>query len=138
MAAARELTLLTSVGVLPQIVASYTEKTWPPLEKTLRQKNPKLDATTVTELRKEFEILQVTALRDIMSNAAPIYARYFTAKELRDLVAFYKSPTGKKALIAMPQASLDMVAGVAPRLQQLSENANQKFAEILKQRGFEP
>ncbi len=80
----------------------------------------------------------MTALRDIMSNAAPIYARYFTAKELRDLVAFYKSPTGKKALIAMPQASLDMVAGVAPRLQQLSENANQKFAEILKQRGFEP
>lgn len=33
----------------------------------------------------------------------PIYDRAFTEKELADLVAFYKSPTGQKVLVAMPQ-----------------------------------
>lgn len=33
----------------------------------------------------------------------PIYDKAFTEKELADLVAFYKSDTGQKVLVAMPQ-----------------------------------
>lgn len=138
MAAARELAQITTAGVLPQIMASYTERTWPSVEAKLRQKNSTLDATTVDELRKEFVQLQVGVLREVMADAGPVYARHFTLKELRDLVAFYKSPTGKKALVAMPQASLELLAGVAPRLDGLSQSVNDKFAAILKQRGFTP
>jgi hypothetical protein len=138
LAAARELAQVTTAGVLPQIMASYADRTWPAVEAKLKQSNPNLDAATVAELRKEFLQLQVGVLRDVMADAAPIYARHFTLKELRELVAFYKSPTGKKAMVAMPQASMELLAGLAPRLDALSKSVGEKFAAILKQRGFNP
>jgi hypothetical protein len=33
----------------------------------------------------------------------PIYDKYFTEPELRDIISFYKSATGKKAIAIMPQ-----------------------------------
>lgn len=33
----------------------------------------------------------------------PLHDKYFTETELRDLVAFYKSPTGKKVIDVMPE-----------------------------------
>ncbi len=39
----------------------------------------------------------------IHDDVAKIYAKYFTAKEINDLIAFYKTPTGQKALRIMPQ-----------------------------------
>lgn len=33
----------------------------------------------------------------------PLYDKYFTEAELKDLIAFYKSPTGRKLLHATPQ-----------------------------------
>ena len=138
LTAARELARITTAGVLPQIMASFSNRTWPAVEAQLRQKNPNLDAAAVAELRKEFMQLQLGVLRDVMADAAPIYARHFTLKELRDLVTFYKSPTGKKAIVAMPQASMEMLAGLAPRLDSLTRSVNEKFAAILQQRGFTP
>lgn len=37
----------------------------------------------------------------------PIYDKFFTDEELKDLVAFYKSPTGQKAIGVMPQLMQD-------------------------------
>ena len=39
----------------------------------------------------------------IEQSVYPIYDKAFTEKELADLVAFYKSDTGQKVLVAMPQ-----------------------------------
>lgn len=39
----------------------------------------------------------------------PIYDRFFTEEELKDLVAFYKSPTGRKSIEVMPQLMQDAV-----------------------------
>ncbi len=39
----------------------------------------------------------------IKDDLARIYARNFTAKELQDIEAFYKTPTGKKALSITPK-----------------------------------
>ena len=33
----------------------------------------------------------------------PVYDKYFTETELRDIIGFYKSSTGKKAISMMPQ-----------------------------------
>ncbi|HSF23858.1 MAG TPA: DUF2059 domain-containing protein [Blastocatellia bacterium] len=37
----------------------------------------------------------------------PIYDKFFTEAELKDLVAFYKSPTGQKSIGVMPQLMQD-------------------------------
>ncbi len=55
----------------------------------------------------------------------PIYAKYYTPDELRQISAFYKTPVGAKSLTAMPQViNESMQAGFAifqPRLNALME-----------------
>jgi hypothetical protein len=138
LVAARELVTLTSAVTVTKIVAELTGRNWPRIEASLKEKNSKIDAATLAELRKEFEKLQIATTLEVMKDAAPIYARHFTVKELRDLIAFHRTPTGKKALIAMPEASMELLAGLPPRLQLLAQSTNRKFEEILKQRGVTP
>lgn len=68
-----------------------------------------------------------------------IYVRAFSENELRDLVAFYKTPTGKKAISLMPelmQEGAQLGANEAqkhiPRLQQMIEA---RRAEIAAEEG---
>jgi uncharacterized protein len=39
----------------------------------------------------------------------PLYDKHFTEAELKDLITFYKSPTGKKTLSVMPELLSDSV-----------------------------
>ena len=41
-------------------------------------------------------------LTEIMKQAPPIYARHFTLDEINQLIAFYKSPVGIKAMKELP------------------------------------
>jgi hypothetical protein len=136
--AARELATLTAGAVISEVVTAMTSQVWPVVEASLRVKNPTIDAPTLTALRREFEQLEVNAIREVMIDGAPIYARYFTANELREMIAFYRTPTGAKALAVMPRASLELLQSLAPRMQPLSESVNRSFAAILQQRGFQP
>lgn len=40
---------------------------------------------------------------EMMAQAVPIYARNFTADEIRQIAAFYRTPVGAKMLAAMPK-----------------------------------
>jgi hypothetical protein len=136
--AARELISLTSGGVISDLVNNLTNQVWPAVEAGLRIKNPKIDAQTLAELRREFDSLQISAITESINDAAPIYARLFTVDELRAIIAFYRSPTGSKALRVVPQASGELISHIAPRMQVLSATVNQRFATILYQRGYIP
>jgi hypothetical protein len=43
----------------------------------------------------------------IKDDVAKVYAKHFTAKEIEDLLTFYKSPTGKKALKELPAITME-------------------------------
>ena len=62
---------------------------------------------------------------DTVDKMYGIYAKYYTVPELRQLVAFYKSPIGAKTLTAMPLAiNESLQAGVTnfqPRINALME-----------------
>lgn len=40
---------------------------------------------------------------DLMKEVMPLYARHFSADDVKALTAFYRSPAGKKSLEVMPQ-----------------------------------
>lgn len=56
----------------------------------------------------------------------PIYDRFFTEEELKDLIAFYKSPTGQKSIDVMPQLMQDA-------LQRSSEALNAKVLLLINE-----
>ena len=56
----------------------------------------------------------------------PIYDKHFTEEELKDLVAFYKSPTGQKAIEVMPDL-------LKESLEKASELMNPKLMQLINQ-----
>jgi hypothetical protein len=80
----------------------------------------------LTRLRAEFpkrinmgEILEVVTLE--------IYDKYFTEAEVKDLIAFYKTPTGQKSIKILAQISAEML----PRIGQLMDPAVTRLATDL-------
>lgn len=66
------------------------------------------------------EIDLVKLVRDI---SMEVYAKNFSVGELNDLVAFYKTPTGKKAMIVMPKLARESLAAtqsmIRPKLKEI-------------------
>jgi hypothetical protein len=81
----------------------------------------------LTRLRAEFpkridmgEILEVVTVE--------VYNKYFTEAEVKDLIAFYKTPTGQKFIKILPQISAELL----PRIRQLMDPvANLLTIELL-------
>jgi len=88
----------------------------PKLVSTILKSIPALDSDR-PEVQKQFsEVVSRMAIkyRDrvaakidldqlIEQVSYPIYDKYFTESELRDITSFYKSSTGKKAIAVLPQ-----------------------------------
>ena len=133
MQAAQELAAIMTSDTVEQISRAMTTQIWPTIE---RQVVGKVDADTIADMRTAFEKTLIKFTSEVMKNAPEVYARHFTAKELRDMVAFYKSPTGVKALHEMPKVMIDVSAQMAPRLQALQGELNERMVAIMRKHGY--
>jgi hypothetical protein len=52
---------------------------------------------------------------------------------MREMTAFYQTPTGRKALTVMPRLMTEFVTAMAPRLQNLETRVGQLVANLLNQ-----
>jgi hypothetical protein len=136
LAAAEQLVAVFNTQVVGDTITNLTAQVWPGVESALREQNPKTDAATIAELRKEFERLMIANYAEVAKDAPAIYTKYFTAKEMQDLVAFYRSPLGAKTIRAMPQAMADLNAKTLPRLPGLQEKVYLAFLTVLQKRGL--
>jgi hypothetical protein len=134
--AANELMAVMSKDTVRQMVMGMTAQVWPTIEQTLRAKRSDIDQATLTELRSEFERIQMQYMTGVMSDAPALYARYFTAEELRDMLEFYKTPTGLKSLQVMPQLTAEVFKMVMSKMQGLQAQIMGAFEAALRQRGI--
>lgn len=67
-----------------------------------RKAQPQIPDVFWDELGKTFQEEVVTATPDMMARMAAIYAARFTVSEMDQLIAFYATDLGKKALREMP------------------------------------
>jgi len=137
LAAARELVAILSKDTVHQLVTQVTAQVWPAIERGLRAKQPDIKPDVVAELRTEFERIQLEYMSGLMDDAPTIYARHFTVAELRELLAFYRTPVGAKSLRVLPQIMGESMTVVMPRLQTLQRQTMEAFTKILHQRGLE-
>jgi hypothetical protein len=73
--------------------------------------------------------------REIGDAMAAIYATHFTEQELKDLVAFYKSPLGKKVNEMEPKSIEESLGYIRGWSEDLALEINEKFREEMKKRG---
>jgi hypothetical protein len=102
------------------------QKVAPAEKKRLEAKMDESAQRILTRMRAEFpkrinmgEILETVMLE--------IYDKYFTEAEVKDLIAFYKTPTAQKFIKILPQISADML----PRIEQLMDPAATQLATEL-------
>jgi hypothetical protein len=134
--AATELVSLISSSMVTDLTSKVTAQAWPPIESSLRNRNPKIDTATIVALRMEFDRLTVRNILEIMNNAPTIYARYFTAQEIRDILAFYRTPTGAKTVKVMPDVTVELTALLMQDFSGRQQNIQQAFDNILRVHGY--
>ena len=133
LAAARDLSAIMTGDTIAQMTAAMAAQIWPAIAQQL---GAKVDAATLTEMRAEFERTLSAFTGEIVKDAPEVYARHFSTQELRDMVAFYKSPSGAKALHEMPKVMADVGSRMAPRLQTLQSDLDQRMRAILQKHGY--
>jgi hypothetical protein len=133
MQAARDLAAIMNGDTVGQMTAALTAQIWPSIE---RQLGPKVDAATLSELRTEFEHALSSFTAEVMRDSPAVYARHFTADELRAMLAFYKSPVGQKALSTMPTVMTELGQQMAPRMQAFQADLHTKMEATLKKHGY--
>jgi hypothetical protein len=75
--------------------------------------------------------------KEIGEGMAQVYANEFTEQELKDLVAFYKSPLGQKLLASEPRAIQFSMSYMNQWAQVFAETVNGQFRAEMKKRGKE-
>jgi hypothetical protein len=97
----------------------------PTLEKPLREVTIKL----ISEMRPRLE-----ELRQIMARA---YAEYYTEQELKELLTFFKTPTGKKFAASDTKIVHEQVYGrVDGWLGKLAQEVSEKIRAEMKRGGY--
>ena len=133
LAAARELLLMTGSleldrgpdPAIPGEAIKRRQVTRPEITKDLNE---------VIELLKPEMELQ----RQQMINAgAKVYAQHFTEPQLKDVIAFFKTPSGQAYLKEQPQLVDDVVNAVEVWTQQVSEYMMVRVRAEMAKRGFQ-
>jgi hypothetical protein len=133
--AAQELSAIMTGETIGQMSRALTGQIWPSIENQFKSK---VDAATLAELRTVFEETLASLTGEVMKDAPAVYARNFTAPELRDMLAFYKSPTGAKALRVMPKVMTDVSTQMAPLLQGFQRDLNARIEAVMLKHGYKP
>jgi hypothetical protein len=131
MATAREL-VETKGGttMFDPVIVSVVEQT----KGALLQTNPQLakDLNDVSnQLRTEF----APRRDELMTYAARLYAERFSEQELKDTLAFYKSPLGKKMTTVEPQVLDETFNYIQQWGQRISEDVMNRFRAEMKKKG---
>ncbi len=131
--AAQELSAIVTADTIERLSRNMTAQVWPQIENEF---GAKVDAATLGELRTEFETALTTFTASAMKDVPEIYAKYFTAAELNDLLAFYKTPTGAKALKALPQVTAEIAQKMLPRLQPFQADLVARMQAVMQRHGY--
>ena len=131
LASARELMEIKGVKTLIEpVVVGVVEQT----KGRILQTNPGLtkDLDEVSaQLRTEYQARTAEMTNEIVR----IYARRFTALELKEAVAFYKTPAGQKIIAEEPKILDETYARLQDFANRLQEEVTARVRVELKKRG---
>lgn len=134
LASAREFVNLTgATQIYAPLVAGVVEQS----KLLFLQQNPGL-AKDLNEIAAKLKTDLNPRLEELNVEMARIYATRFTEAELKEILAFYSSPTGKKILAEQPAAAEQSLKFAQDWSIKLSDEVVGKMRDELKKRGHNP
>jgi hypothetical protein len=104
--------------------------------RALLQVNPML-ARPLDEVVTKLKADNQARISEVLDVIARVYASRFTEAELKDVLAFYKSPLGQKINREEPRALEDSLTSVNEWANRFSEEAISKIRAEMRRRGHE-
>ncbi len=110
----------TSQAITPQLIA-VIKKDHPDLKDDLVNKIVAITSEEFIKLKPELMLFTGQAL-----------VKHYNEDDLRNLIAFYKSDTGQKALRVLPQITQEMNQWVGPRIGQVLKSIKARILSEVK------
>ena len=131
VAAAKELIIASKMAeqmnqMLPQIMQQL---------KPLVVKGNPLAERDFDALMPVISAAMNTHLEAYINSGAQIYARHFTADEMRQVTDFYRTPIGQKLLQKLPQVMQETMAVGQQLGQAVAQDVQKRMIEELRKRG---
>ena len=102
----------------------------------VKKKNPNVSEKAELIINEEFAAAFRNGSPGFMASVAPMYAKYFTLNEIRDLTAFYKTKTGQKAMQTLPLVLQESMTLGQKWAQQIVPSAIEKIKTRLHAEGI--
>lgn len=105
----------------------------------LKQARPEIPARFYTNLDKDLTALfkeKVNAPGSLMEKTVASYNKYFTHAELKEVLAFYQSPTGKKSITNMSLIVNEGMMEARKLAQSLGPDIEQRIKAAFKKEGI--
>jgi len=132
---AKELTELTRADTLPDRIIRQLLQV---VGTGLRRANPGRE-TEVNEILSTVFLPEIRkGLPDLITRQQRAYIDTFTLAELKDLVAFYKSPLGRKWMENSPLVARQRIRVGQDWAQELLPEAQKKVLDAVKAKGLAP
>jgi hypothetical protein len=127
---------LVSISFGSEVLKVFSDQVTEPLIEALHASRPELDERTIVELRNELSEMLPQRVQETIKDVPAIYARHFSAQELRDQLAFYRTPVGVKSLRELPRVSQEISDAVRASVPDMVGEVDASFREILRRRGY--
>lgn len=131
LATGKEIVTITGATALfNPLVAGVVEQA----KNLFLQQNPGI-ARDLNEVAAKMRADLAPRLEELNAEVARLYATYFTEPELKEILAFYKSPVGKKVLTEQPKLVDDSLKFAQSWANKLSDEVVAKMREEMKKKG---
>jgi hypothetical protein len=131
------LNLLQIRQTMEQALATMTKAMKDGAEQGFRQKVPNPTPKQIAAIHAVIdEALKDTPIDEIIQAIVPVYQKHFTKADLEEMIRFYSSPVGQKALREQPQM-MQETAQAAQEIQMKRMNdvlarVDRKVAELME------
>jgi len=127
LAVAKEMMDLLSGDTIAQMSSTIMAQTVQPLERL-----PNMTPEKLAEIRAEVQKITVRFMNAALADAPAIYARHLTVSEMREIIAFNRTPTGEKMRRILPQMMGEVMSLIAPRAPLLQRELIEAIQPILQ------
>ena len=107
---------------------------WPTVAQTIRARNPGITNDMLSEIEAAYVDELETQIVGLMTEMPEVYARHFSASELKELLAFQTSALGRKAMDVQPRIMGEIMPRMMRRLPQLQAAVQKALRERFRDR----
>jgi hypothetical protein len=129
-----EAEIIQLIGVTNMI--GVVEQARAPFIAAMRQQNKDLKPRALQVMEEVVNDELEANEKRIYESFVPIYAAHFSPEEIRELLAFYRSPVGQKSLKETPKIAREAIQASAALLKDLQPRLERKMQERLQAEGL--